>query len=342
MLGAVFLGDRTIELREFPDPTPGPGEVIIAIKASGICGTDLHHYRAAGGTLPPGGPFIAGHEPAGIVVDLGPGVADAEGSAGQRVMVHHYRGCGRCKHCRVGWSQLCPHGVVVYGRTGHGAHAPLMRVPARTLVLLPEPLSFEEGAAIACGTGTAYGALKRLDVSGRDTLAIFGQGPLGLSATLLGAAMGARVVAIDPVPERLELASQLGAVALVNPRDGDPVVALRDITRGEGVEAALECSGSPEARLAAVQSASTWGRVCFVGERNPTTFDVSRDIIRKQLTILGSWTFSTVIQEECARFIVDRNLPLRQILAQRFPLSRIAEAYREFDTQTTAKETIVF
>ena len=112
-------------------------------------------------------------------------------------MNHHYKGCGRCKHCRVGWSQLCRSGIVVYGMTGHGAHAPYMRVPAGTLVPLPDALSFEEGAAISCGTGTAYGALKRLDISGRDTLAVFGQGPVGLSATILGSAMGARVIAVD-------------------------------------------------------------------------------------------------------------------------------------------------
>src|SRR2546423_9660055 len=95
--------------------------------------------------------------------------------------------------------------------TGHGGHAPFMTVPARTLVPLPEELSFEEGAAISCGTGTAYGALKRLDVSGRDTLAVFGQGPAGLSATLLGKAMGARVIAVDVAPERLKLARDFGA-----------------------------------------------------------------------------------------------------------------------------------
>ena len=103
-----------------------------------------------------------------------------------RVMKHHYKGCGQCNHCRGGWSQLCRNGIVVYGMTGHGGHAPYMKAPVCTLVPLPDELTFEEGAAISCGTGTAYQALRRLDVSGRDTLAIFGQGPVGLSATLLG------------------------------------------------------------------------------------------------------------------------------------------------------------
>src|SRR5438093_1192515 len=342
MRGVVFLGARKLGRREFPDPTPGRGEVVIAIRASGMCGSDLHMYRAAGNAtaalgLGGGGPVIAGHEPCGVVAAVGPGVPESQARVGQRVMDHHYRGCGSCKHCRVGWSQLCPHGIVVYGATGHGGHAPFMTVPASTLVPLPDELSFEEGAAISCGTGTAYWALKRIDVSGRDTIAIFGQGPVGLSATMLGKAMGARVLAVDLAAERRQLATELGADAVIDPRAVDPVSALRELTRGEGVEAALDCTGNPEARVAAVRSACTWGRVCFVGEGNTTTFDVSQDLIRKQLTILASWTFSAVGQEECARFIADRRIPLQKLLTHRFKLEAAAEAYRLFDTQTTGK-----
>jgi threonine dehydrogenase-like Zn-dependent dehydrogenase len=217
-----------------------------------------------------------------------------------------------------------------------------MKVPARTLVPLPDELSFEEGAAISCGTGTAYGALKRLDVSGRDTLAVFGQGPVGLSATQLGTAMGARVIAVDIGAERRQLAKEFGAESAIDPREVDPVAALKELTHGEGVEAALDCTGNPEARLAAVRSACTWGRVCFVGEGNNVTIDVSPDMIRKQLTILASWTFSSVGQEECARFIADRRIPLRKLLTHHFKLEEAAEAYRLFDTQTTGKGVFLF
>ena len=347
MRGVVFLGARKLELREFPDPTPGRGEVVIAIRASGMCGSDLHMYRAAGNAtaalgLGGGGPVIAGHEPCGVVAAVGPGVPESQARVGQRVMDHHYRGCGSCKHCRVGWSQLCPHGIVVYGVTGHGGHAPFMTVPASTLVPLPDELSFEEGAAISCGTGTAYWALKRIDVSGRDTIAIFGQGPVGLSATMLGKAMGARVLAVDLAAERRQLATELGADAVIDPRAVDPVSALRELTRGEGVEAALDCTGNPEARVAAVRSACTWGRVCFVGEGGTVTLDVSPDLLRRQLTLHASWTFSTVGQWECARFVADRKIPLTRLLTHRFTLDQAAEAYRLFDTQTTGKGVFVF
>jgi len=346
--GVVFLGHRKLELREFPDPTPGPGEVVLAIRASGMCGSDLHPYRAAGdaaaalGLGGTGGPVIAGHEPCGVVAALGPGVAQAQAEVGARVMCHHYKGCGRCTHCRAGWSQLCPHGRIVYGVTGHGGHAPFMKVPASTLVPLPDELSFEEGAAVSCGTGTAYGALKRLDVSGRDTLAVFGQGPVGLSATLLGSAMGARVLAVDVGPERLALARALGADAVVNAKETDPVAAIRELTRGEGAEATLDCSGQSDGRVGALRCAATWGRVGFVGEGGTTAFDVSQDMLRRQLTIHASWTFSTLGQEECARFVARKRLPLARLLTHRFGLAQAEEAYRLFDTQTTGKGVFVF
>ncbi len=351
MRGVVFLGDRELELRDFPDPTPGPGEAVLEMKASGMCGSDLHVYRAPrqGATAATslglggqGGPVIAGHEPCGVVAARGPGVPEAMAPIGARVMDHHYAGCGVCPHCRVGWSQLCRSGITVYGVTGHGGHAHYLKVPARTLVPLPDELTFEEGAAVSCGTGTAYGALRRMNLSGRHTLAVFGQGPVGLSATLLGAAMGARVIALDISPERRALARELGADAVVDPAASDAVATLRDLTRGEGVDLTLECSSAPSARQAAVRSVRTWGTACFVGEGGSVSLDVSPDLLRRQVTLIGSWTFSSVGQEECARFIANRKIPLGKLITHRFKLDDAAEAYRLFDTQTTGKGVIIF
>ena len=347
MRGAVFLGNRKIEIRNFPDPTPGPGEVVIEMKASGMCGSDLKFYRsppgaaqAALGLGGAAGPFIAGHEPCGVVAARGPGVSEREAPIGQRVMDHHYSGCGVCKHCRVGWSQLCKAGITVYGVTANGGHAEYLKVPARTLVPLPDELSFVEGAAVSCGTGTAYGALRRMQLTGGSTLAVFGQGPVGLSATLLGAKMGARVIAVETNPERLALAKQFGAEVAVHADDSEK--ALKDLTRGEGVDLALDCTGIAAARVAAVRSAKTWGTVCFVGEGGEVTLDVSRDLLRKQLTVIGSWTFSAMGQAECARFIVDNRIALERIFTHRWKLEQADEAYRTFDTQSTGKGVIVF
>ena len=232
MKAVVFHGDRQLELMDFPDPTPGPGEVVVEIKASGMCGSDLKFYRAVGGASSLGlgdldGPIIAGHEPCGIVAEVGEGVDPTLAKIGNRVMDHHYSGCGVCKHCRGGWSQLCLDGIIVYGATGHGAHAKYMKVPAHTLVQLPDDLSFKTGAAISCGTGTAYGALKRLNLAGDETIVIFGQGPVGLSGTQLAKEMGARVIALDVSEERRQLALNFGADEVIDPLGEDVVQLLR-------------------------------------------------------------------------------------------------------------------
>jgi threonine dehydrogenase-like Zn-dependent dehydrogenase len=347
MKGVVFPGNRKLEILEFPDPAPGLGEVVLEIKASGMCGSDLKFYRAADGAASLGlgtlsGPVIAGHEPCGVVVAVGAGVSEKQARVGMRVMQHHYRGCGACEHCATGWMQLCVEGVAeVYGVTGHGAHAKYMKCPARTLVPLPEELSFEAGAAISCGTGTAWGALHRLGLQGDHTIAIFGLGPVGLSATQLAAEMGARVIALDTSEERLARAKEFGADALLNPKTTQDVVqAIRDLTHGRGAHCSLDASSSPQARAQAVKCVKTWGKACFVGEGDSVTLDVSTDLLRRQVTLIGSWTFSTVGQADCARYIAERGISIDRLFTHHWRLDQAEEAYKLFDAQTAGKGVI--
>jgi threonine dehydrogenase-like Zn-dependent dehydrogenase len=342
MRGVTFLGNRKLQLTEFADPAPGPHDVVVEIKASGMCGSDLKFYRATGETSSLGlgkvsGPVIAGHEPCGVVAAVGSAVDTRNAKPGARVMVHHYSGCGVCPHCRTGWSQMCAEGSTVYGVTGHGAHAPYMKVPAHTLVPLPEDLSFSTGAAISCGTGTAYQALRRMNLAGGDTLAIVGQGPVGLSATQLAAAMGARVIALDVSDDRLDRAKEFGADAVINPTSDDAVAAIRALTHGTGADLTLDTSGAAEGRSVAVRGARPWGTACFVGEGGDVTIDVSPQMLRKQLTIIGSWTFSTSIQADCARFVADRKIDVDHLFTHRWRLDQADEAYRVFDRQTSGK-----
>jgi len=348
MKGAVFLGECKIEIREFPDPSPGPRDVILEIKASGMCGTDLKGYRepfvpgvVRGGIKRSDEPVIAGHEPCGVVVELGSAVGEREARLGQRVMDHHYQGCGVCRHCRAGWTQMCADGPIVFGSVAHGAHAQYMRVPVSTLVPLPDELSFETGAAIACGTGTAYGALRRLSLHGDETLAVFGQGPVGLSATQLARAMGARVIALDISAERRQLAREMGADVVLDPLAGDPVAAIRELTRGEGAEKTLDCSSSPQARAQAIRATRAWGSCVYVGEGGEVTLEVSPDLLRRQITLMGSWTFSTVGQADCARFIAERGIDVDRLFTHRWRLDQADEAYRLFDQQSTGKGVIL-
>jgi threonine dehydrogenase-like Zn-dependent dehydrogenase len=342
MRGVTFLGDRKLQMMEFPDPSPGPRDVVVEIKASGMCGSDLKFYRASGETSSLGlgkvsGPVIAGHEPCGVIAAVGSAVDERSARVGTRVMVHHYSGCGTCTHCRTGWSQMCVEGSTVYGVTGHGAHAPYMKVPAHTVVPLPDDLSFSTGAAISCGTGTAYQALRRMNLSGGDTIAIVGQGPVGLSATQLAVAMGARVVALDVNADRLARAREFGADALIDPKSDDAVAAIRDLTHGDGADLTLDISGAAEGRLIAVRSTRAWGTACFVGEGGNVTIDVSPHMLRKQLTIIGSWTFSTSVQADCARFVTDRKIAVDHLFTHRWKLDQADEAYRVFDRQSSGK-----
>src|SRR6476620_8822001 len=348
MKGVVFLGDRKLDLRDFPDPTPGPRDVVIEIKASGMCGSDLHVYRASfkpgdttSGFARGAEPVIAGHEPCGVVVAVGSGVSEKEARIGQRVMDHHYTGCGTCKHCRSGWAQMCLDGATVFGANGNGGHARYMKVPVSTLVPLPDSRSFVTGAAISCGTGTAWGALRRVQLQGGETIAVFGQGPVGLSATQLAVVMGARVIAIDVAPERRALAREFGAHEVIDPAAGDAVKAIRDLTHGEGAHKTLDASSAPDARPAAVRAVRSWGTACFVGERGQVTLDVSPDLLRRQVTLVGSWTFSKQGQAECAEFIADRKVDVERLFTHRWRLEQAEEAYHLFDTQTTGKAVIL-
>ena len=339
MRGVAFQGDCRLELVNVPDPTPGTGEVVVEIKASGMCGSDLHFYR--GKPNPGTAPIIAGHEPCGVVVAVGPGVISPHARVGARVMVHHYHGCGGCEDCHSGWPQMCrvvP--VKVYGTDAHGAHAPYMRVPADTLVPLDERLSFAAGAAISCGTGTAWGAFERMNLTGRDTIAIFGQGPVGLSATLLAKAQGARVIALDIDENRRLAARKAGADFVVDPRDGAVPEAIRELTHG-GATMALETAGAATAGQDALRCVRPWGTVCLVGLGAELRLSLA-SLLRTQIRILTSWTMSIQAQRACADFVIERGVDLDTLFTDRWTLDQAEEAYRSFNRQSRGKGVFLF
>jgi len=343
MRGLTFPGDRKVDFVEIPDPTPAAGEVVLEMKVSGICGSDLHVYRAPAGTpsfVPAliDGPIIAGHEPCGIVAAVGKDVSPTVAKVGDRVMVHHYWGCTCCRHCRTGWPQMCTTQVpAIYGANTHGAHAQYMKVPAGTLVHLPDELSFASGAAISCGTGTAYQALKRLNLSGDETVAIYGQGPVGLAGTQLAAAMGVRVIALDLDANRLVNAQKFGADVVINPGETDAPDAIREATGGLGADAAFEASGSPIARSSAIKSVRPWASVAMVGVGGDVTIDVAKELIQPQVTVFGTWSFSSIVQEDCARFAAAKGVALDAIFENRWTLDQAEEAYRVTDAQSSGK-----
>ena len=337
MKAIVFPGDRRAEIRDVPDPTPGPLDAIIEIRSSGLCGSDLHAYRAPSSDRPE--PLnIAGHEPCGVVVEVGSAVSDQTMRVGGRVMQHHYDGCGSCRHCTSGWTQLCDVNPLWFGSLdGDGSHARFMRAPAHTLVPLPDELSFTAGSAVACGTGTAFGAIKRIQLQGDEIVSVFGQGPVGLSATMLATSMGARVIAVDLAPERRAAALEQGAIAALDPDHDDVVAAIKELSHGEGAHKSIETSAAGAARTAAVQSTRTWGTVAIVGIGGNVVIESFMEMIRKQLTVVGHLTFSKAGQADCAQYVVDRGLDVDGLFTHSWTLDQADEAYRLFDQQTTGK-----
>jgi D-arabinose 1-dehydrogenase-like Zn-dependent alcohol dehydrogenase len=287
-------------------------------------------------------PIIAGHEPCGVIAELGRNVDPKEFRKGDRVMVYHYDGCRHCNPCRTGWVQLCDKGSVVYGHTAHGGHADYMRVPAASLIHLPDEISFSAGAAVSCGTGTAFAALERLEISARDTLAVFGLGPVGQSVIQLAHAMGIRTFAADVSPARVAQALAFGASAAVDSSQADPVEAIMQWTNGKGASAAIDCSGAASARQAAVRCTGTWGKIVYVGVGGQVTLDVTPDLILKQRTIIGHLTFSDVSMARCVRFVADYGIDIDKQFSDRWKLDDAEIAYEKFDQQSHGKAVFEF
>lgn len=336
MQGLLFPGDRQVRLASFPDPTPGPGEVVVAMRAAAICGSDLHGYRAPHDKRPPDGQggIIPGHEPSGIVHALGEGVSGLR--VGDRVAVYHYRGCGVCRECRGGRLMWCAQRRG-YGGPIHGSDADLLLTDARNCLPLPEDLSFAAGALLMCVAGTAYEVMRKLDVSGRTSVAILGLGPVGLSGLLMARAMGAEVIGVDVTPERLALASRLGASAVVDASAEDAPSAIRRWSGEDGVSASFETSGSANGQQTAVEATGHAGRVAFVGfgASGPTLSPAQ--FIQKQLTLLGSFVFPIDAYEGIVHFVRRHAVPLEAVITHRVPLQAAPDVLPACDRGETGK-----
>jgi len=345
MHGVVLPGDRRLEMKEFTVPEPGHGQVLLRMKASSLCGSDLRaiyrpHDQGTGPEAYRG--VIAGHEPCGIIEQVGTGVRRFK--VGDRVIVYHIAGCGLCRECRGGWMINCTSPErAAYGWQRAGGHAEFLLADEYTLVALPNELTYLDGSMVACGVGTAYAACCRAGVSGRDTVLITGLGPVGLGAALLCQAMGAKVVGVEYVAERRELAQKLGIADVVGPSDGtDMKTALYEKTQGLGFEVAIDCSGNADARHLCLDVAREWGRVVYVGEGSMVSFAPSPLLIHKQLTLYGSWVCSLPQMEELVEHLVRWDLHPDVMVTDRFTLDQAKEAYELFDSGQTGKVALVW
>ena len=340
MRGAYLPGGSRVDLvPDLPDPEPGHGQVVVAVRASGICGSDLRAvYREHLGSGPEAyAGVVAGHEPCGEVVAVGPGVV--ERAVGDRVVVYHISGCGLCEDCRLGYQISCTSALrAAYGWQRDGGHADLLLAQERDLLVLPEPLTFADGACVACGFGTAWEAVRRAGVGGADAVLVTGLGPVGLAAGLLASALGSPLVlGSDPSPGRRAVAERLGAVSAALPADEGTVDAVRERTGGHGAEVAVDCSGSAAGRATAVRGARRRGRVVLVGEGGRLELDASEDLLHRALTVAGSWVTSTSGMRQLLELLVRWDLHPDVVVTSRFELADAATAYATADRRDGGK-----
>ncbi|MBC8449355.1 MAG: zinc-binding dehydrogenase [Chloroflexi bacterium] len=343
MKGVLLPGQRRVEFREFPVPEPGHGQVLVKMKASSICGSDIRAiYREHLGHGPEAYQnVIAGHEPCGQIVKLGPGCQRFK--EGARVIIYHISGCGVCNDCRKGYMISCTSPLrAAYGWQRDGGHADYLLAEENTCVALPDGLSYVDGALVACGFGTVYEALNRVRVSGEDKVLITGVGPVGMAAGLVAKAMGAtQTIGVDISTSRLEIAQRIGAVDEAIVYGDQALPAIRALTGDLGCEVSIDCSGSPAGRLLALQGTRRWGRSAMVGEGNNVDFDVSQTIIHNQITVYGSWVTSLGHMEDLVEKLVEWNLRPEITATHRFPLEEAVEAYRIADEGQSGKVCIV-
>ena len=345
MPGVILPGNSTVEIRQFPVPKPGHGQVLIQMKASSICGSDIRAiYRAHLGKGPEGYQpgTIAGHEPSGQIVEAGPGCKEFK--AGDRVLLYHISGCGCCDDCKSGYMISCHNEArAAYGWQRNGGHAPYLLAEENNCVHLPDNLSYLDGALVACGFGTAWEALTRVKVNGQDRLLVVGLGPVGLAAAMLGRALGAReIIGVDTSADRLALGKKLGLVDHTVISNSEALGQVLALTQGKGCEVSIDCSGAGSARALALKGTRQWGRCAFVGEGNDVRFDVSPDLIHPQITIYGSWVTSLSHMSELTERLARWNLHPDVTVTHRFPLEKAAEAYRIADEGQSGKVAIVF
>lgn len=345
MQGAVLPGNSTTNLEEFDVPQPGHGEVLVRMKASTICGSDIrciyHEHLGKGPEGYQG--VIAGHEPCGQIAAVGPGCRRFE--EGDRVIVYHISGCGVCNDCRRGYMISCTSEKFrrAYGWQRDGGMAQFMIAEEKDLVLLPEQLSYTDGAQVACGFGTVYEGLEKIGISGNDAVLITGLGPVGLATGMLCRALGApMIIGIDVVDERLKIAKDLGLCDEVMHAGPDNVADVLKLTGGAGVERAVDCSANAEARATAIRATRKWGRIVLLGEGGTLSFNPSPDMIHDQKTLYGSWVTSIWRMEELVERIVRWGIHPEDLVTHRFALDSVSDAYSLMASGKCGKVAVCF
>lgn len=294
MRAAYFVEPGRAEVREVQRPVPGPGEVLVQVRAVGICGSDLTVFRYGGiGSNKATRPLIMGHEGAGVIVGIGPGVETWR--AGDRVVMEAGIPCRRCEFCKEGNYHLCPDVAFAGIPPTDGYMTEYVTMPDDFVFPLPEELDFAVGTVVEplC---VGLMAARESDIQVGHSVAIFGSGPIGLTTLLAARSRGAtRIIVVDVVPQRLDVALQLGADEVIDARNTDPVARILHATAGKGVDRSMETAGSPQTTAMAVKAVKRGGTVGLVGvvHEPEVEMDVIR-IVRSAIRVQGVFRYANI------------------------------------------------
>jgi 2-desacetyl-2-hydroxyethyl bacteriochlorophyllide A dehydrogenase len=310
-----------LALAELPAPRAGPDEVVVRVMACGVDGTDLKLLDGFG--YRPELPFVMGHEPAGVVAEVGERVADVR--LGDRVVPYLFFYCGACRLCLSFREQICPRMAGVLGVRGHpGGYAEQYVVPARQLVRLPEGVGWPDAATCSDAGVTALHAVDRAGVRLGETVVVFGSGGVGLMVVQIAKLAGARVLAVVRSDRRGERAREMGADEVVDSRRGDVAAQVRALTDGWGADRALDCVGSRETIGDAFDALRGGGRLVVVGY-TPDEYPLSgRRLAQNEIEVIGTRCGRRQDLVDTVRLMGEGKL--RSVVTDAFPLEQANEA----------------
>ncbi|OGP80298.1 MAG: hypothetical protein A2V86_11705 [Deltaproteobacteria bacterium RBG_16_49_23] len=323
MKAARFYGvGEPLRIDKIPVPKLDPGDVLVEIKACGICGSDIHIVYE-GVTPTAYTPMTLGHEPSGVVFGIGSEVKDWK--IGDRVTIHPFLTCGQCINCLSGNSQICLSRRVI-GIHTEGGLAEFLKVPAKNLVLLPVNIPFDQGGIIVDAVATPFHAVtNRGGLKAGEKVAIFGCGGLGIHGIQIAKVCGASlVIAVDAIDSALDRAKKVGADEVINPRKENPIEKIKEMTGGMGVDLAVEFVGLKETIEQAVKSVRVGGRTVVVG-LGPETISLPppTTFVRTELSFLGSYGSTTLEIQNVIDLVAGGNLDLSESITERFQLEEV-------------------
>jgi L-iditol 2-dehydrogenase len=327
-------GEGNVALREIDVPEPGPGQVLLAVRAAGICGTDLHIYHDEFPTRPP---VVLGHELAGEVAAVGEGVTRA--TPGDRVTTETYfHLCGTCRFCRGGQPNLCPERRSI-GSGVNGGFAPYVVTPERNVHVLPDGLSFQEAALTEPLACVVHGALELPKVTAGDVAVVAGPGAIGLLTLQAARAAGASVIVLGTGVDhrRLDLARELGATAVVDVSEADPAPIVQGMTGGWGADIVFECSGAGPAALGLLAQARRGGQYGQIGLfGKPVAWDLDQ-VCLKELRVTGSNASVPSAWRTALRLLGEGRVRTAPLISDVFPLAGWEEAFGLFERREGVK-----